>query len=121
MQNYRPRDKICIFGGRITHNIVVGITALIAALTYRFLAWRLHRQSSSWLHTQGETSGPCVPCRLDLSVNFAQIGLLPKDNPEQVPLAYKLFKRTDATSIQLAAGFKETFCRDVKIEFVGVW
>ena len=36
-------------------------------------------------------------------------------------MAYKLFKRTDAESIELAAGFKQTFCRDVKIEFVGVW
>ena len=51
----------------------------------------------------------------------AQIGLLPRDNPEQVPFAYKLYKQTDAESLALAAGFKQTFCRDVKIEFVGVW
>ena len=59
-----------------------------------------------------------LPC---LTRSWFQIGLLPKDNPEQVPMAYKLFKQTDATSVQLAAGFKQTFCRDVKIEFVGVW
>ncbi|KAF7792614.1 hypothetical protein EIP86_003711 [Pleurotus ostreatoroseus] len=57
----------------------------------------------------------------DEQLCYYQIGLLPKDNPEQVPMAYKLYKRTDADSIQLAAGFKQTFCRDVKIEFVGVW
>ncbi|PCH40124.1 hypothetical protein WOLCODRAFT_98323 [Wolfiporia cocos MD-104 SS10] len=50
-----------------------------------------------------------------------KIGLLPRDNPEQIPFAYKLYKRTDADSVELAAGFKQTFCRDVQIEFVGVW
>ncbi|KAI0699326.1 hypothetical protein C8T65DRAFT_659921 [Cerioporus squamosus] len=50
-----------------------------------------------------------------------KIGLLPRDNPEQVPFAYKLYKKTDADSLALAAGFKQTFCRDVLIEFVGVW
>lgn len=50
-----------------------------------------------------------------------QIGLLPKDNPEQVPLAYKLYQNNSKDSRALAAGFKETFCRSVTIEFVGVW
>ncbi|THH01914.1 hypothetical protein EW026_g871 [Hermanssonia centrifuga] len=52
---------------------------------------------------------------------ITQIGLLPKDNPEQVPLAYKMYKSTGDQNVSLAAGFKQTFCRDVKIEFVGVW
>ena len=50
-----------------------------------------------------------------------QIGLLPKDNPEQVPLAYKLYQDNSANSRNLAAGFKQTFCRSVTIDFVGVW
>jgi len=50
-----------------------------------------------------------------------KIGLLPKDNPEQLPLAYRLYNREDEEGIELAAGFKHTFCRDVMIEFVGVW
>ncbi|THH30036.1 hypothetical protein EUX98_g4147 [Antrodiella citrinella] len=50
-----------------------------------------------------------------------KIGLLPKDNPEQVPFAYKLYTQTDKTSLKLAHGFKQTFCRAVEIEFVGVW
>ncbi|KAI1793368.1 hypothetical protein LXA43DRAFT_972022 [Ganoderma leucocontextum] len=50
-----------------------------------------------------------------------KIGLLPRDNPEQIPFAYKLYKSTDANNVALAAGFKQTFCRDVQIEFVGVW
>ncbi|KAJ3524701.1 hypothetical protein NM688_g8517 [Phlebia brevispora] len=80
MQNWRPNDKICIFGFSR------------GAYTARAVAGFVHK-----------------------------IGLLPKDNPEQIPMAMKLYKRTDAESIQLAAGFKQTFCRDVKIDFVGVW
>ncbi|KAI0632336.1 hypothetical protein C8Q77DRAFT_1125094 [Trametes polyzona] len=50
-----------------------------------------------------------------------KIGLLPRDNPEQIPFAYKLYTKTDQDSLALAAGFKQTFCRTVEIEFVGVW
>ncbi|KAH9922868.1 uncharacterized protein BXZ73DRAFT_51265 [Epithele typhae] len=50
-----------------------------------------------------------------------KIGLLPKDNLEQIPFAYNLYKKTDEASISLAAGFKQSFCREVQIEFVGVW
>ncbi|KAH9891558.1 hypothetical protein C8Q73DRAFT_650292 [Cubamyces lactineus] len=50
-----------------------------------------------------------------------KIGLLPRDNTEQIPFAYKLYKQTDKGSLELAAGFKQTFCRSVEIEFVGVW
>jgi len=50
-----------------------------------------------------------------------KIGLLPKDNPEQIPFAYKLYTKTDKASLTIAAGFKQTFCRTVEIEFVGVW
>ncbi|EKM49551.1 uncharacterized protein PHACADRAFT_265089 [Phanerochaete carnosa HHB-10118-sp] len=80
MQNYRPGDKICIFGFSR------------GAYTARALAGMLHK-----------------------------IGLLPKDNPEQLPLAYKLFKNCDKNHRELAAGFKRTFCRSVMVEFIGVW
>ncbi|KAI9573688.1 hypothetical protein HD554DRAFT_919791 [Boletus coccyginus] len=50
-----------------------------------------------------------------------KVGLLPKDNLQQVNFAYKKYKRTDKEGIKLAAGFKRTFSRDVKVEFVGVW
>ncbi|KAH9065589.1 hypothetical protein EDB87DRAFT_1739788 [Lactarius vividus] len=48
-----------------------------------------------------------------------KVGLLSKDNIEQIPFAYKLYKADDNTD--LAQGFKTTFCREVPIEFVGVW
>jgi len=52
---------------------------------------------------------------------MTQIGLLSKGNDEEVPFAYELYKRQDEEGIELAAGFKETYCRDVKIDFIGVW
>ncbi|KII90919.1 hypothetical protein PLICRDRAFT_107215 [Plicaturopsis crispa FD-325 SS-3] len=50
-----------------------------------------------------------------------KVGLLPRDNQQQIAFAYKLFKSTSSNSDELAAGFKETFCQSVQIEFVGVW
>jgi uncharacterized protein (DUF2235 family) len=48
-------------------------------------------------------------------------GLLPRGNQAQVPFAYKLYKREDEEGVKLCAGFKQTYCQDVKIEFLGVW
>ncbi|KAF9560892.1 hypothetical protein CPC08DRAFT_459719 [Agrocybe pediades] len=50
-----------------------------------------------------------------------KIGLLSKDNQSQVTFAYKMYKRTDAEGLQLCAGFKETYCQSVTVEFLGVW
>ncbi|EIN07594.1 hypothetical protein PUNSTDRAFT_103627 [Punctularia strigosozonata HHB-11173 SS5] len=50
-----------------------------------------------------------------------KIGLLPKDNLEQLSFAYKIYTKTDQASMDLAAGFKRTFCRNVQVNFVGVW
>jgi hypothetical protein len=50
-----------------------------------------------------------------------KVGLLSKDNVEQVPFAYKLYKTTGSSNDILARGFKKTFCRIVPIDFVGVW
>lgn len=48
-------------------------------------------------------------------------GLLPRDNEQQIPFAYKLYKRSDKVGLELCAGFKQTFCQEVKVEFLGVW
>ncbi|KAF8955953.1 hypothetical protein BDZ97DRAFT_1764234 [Flammula alnicola] len=50
-----------------------------------------------------------------------KVGLLPRDNEAQVPFAYRMYKRTDAAGLQLCAGFKQTYCQSVNIEFMGVW
>ncbi|KAG7088031.1 hypothetical protein E1B28_012067 [Marasmius oreades] len=80
MQNYKPRDKICMFGFSR------------GAYTARALGGMLFK-----------------------------IGLLPRDNYEQIPFAYKLYKRTDKEGVELAAGFKDTYCTTVTVEFIGVW
>ncbi|KAF7987009.1 hypothetical protein HWV62_101 [Athelia sp. TMB] len=92
MQNYLEGDKICIFGFSR------------GAYTARALAGMLHKIKFS---------------RVDLLA--LQVGLLGRDNPEQVPFAYKVYKRTDADGEILAAGFKQTFARDVMVEFLGVF
>ncbi|KAF8323165.1 hypothetical protein DL93DRAFT_2162355 [Clavulina sp. PMI_390] len=46
----------------------------------------------------------------------ALIGLLPKSMPEQVEFAYRIFKSGKAT-----ATYKRSFCRPVRIEFLGVF
>lgn len=48
-----------------------------------------------------------------------KVGLLSKDNTEQIPFAYKLYKSDNNAA--LAQGFKMCFSRVVPIEFVGVW
>jgi uncharacterized protein (DUF2235 family) len=50
-----------------------------------------------------------------------QVGLLSKDNTEQISFAYKLYKSSSSSDDALAKGFKETFCRPVPIDFLGVW
>jgi uncharacterized protein (DUF2235 family) len=50
-----------------------------------------------------------------------KVGLLPANNWEQVPFAYRLYKRTTDNAWKASLEFKKTFAADVQIEFVGVW
>ncbi|KAK0221275.1 hypothetical protein IW262DRAFT_1296008 [Armillaria fumosa] len=50
-----------------------------------------------------------------------KVGLLPPDNRQQVPFAYKMYTRKDEIGWCQSMAFKEAFCIDVPIEFVGVW
>ena len=50
-----------------------------------------------------------------------QVGLLSKDNFEQVAFAYKLYKSSSPRANRLAIRFKRSFSREVPIEFLGVW
>ena len=50
-----------------------------------------------------------------------KVGLLPADNRQQVPFAYKMYTRTDRIGWEQSTAFKEAFSVDVKIEFLGVW
>ncbi|KAG2066291.1 hypothetical protein BDR04DRAFT_1106848 [Suillus decipiens] len=50
-----------------------------------------------------------------------RVGLLPKSDDQQISFAYNAYRQTGTQADMLAAGFKQTFSRDVKVEFVGVW
>lgn len=50
-----------------------------------------------------------------------KVGLLPKDNHQQVPFAYKMYTRTDDVGWKQSNAFKRAFSMDVDIDFIGVW
>ncbi|KAF8962960.1 hypothetical protein BDZ97DRAFT_1920087 [Flammula alnicola] len=50
-----------------------------------------------------------------------KVGLLPAGNFQQVPFAYKMYKRADNIGWEQSNEFKKAFSVDVPIEFVGVW
>ena len=50
-----------------------------------------------------------------------KVGLLPADNHEQIPFAYRMWTLTDAAGLELANEFKKAFSVEVEIEFIGVW
>ncbi|KAJ6585425.1 hypothetical protein B0H19DRAFT_1109618 [Mycena capillaripes] len=50
-----------------------------------------------------------------------KVGLLPRDNQEQIPFAFKMYQKTSAAGIKMAAGYKQTFCQTVQVEFLGIW
>ena len=52
---------------------------------------------------------------------LTKVGLLPRDNIEQVPFAYKMYSRTDELGWKQSTAFKKAFSVDVTIEFIGVW
>ena len=63
------------------------------------------------------------PTEIHISYVFTlhQVGLLPADNLQQVPFAYKMYTTTDRTGWEQSNAFKRTFSIDVDIEFIGVW
>ncbi|KAF9076901.1 hypothetical protein BDP27DRAFT_1312791 [Rhodocollybia butyracea] len=51
-----------------------------------------------------------------------KVGLLPAGNFQQVPFAYRVYLRKEKDEPEASSKrFKEAFCRDVKIQFLGVW
>lgn len=61
-----------------------------------------------------------------------RVGLLPMNNTELIPFAYKIFKdsakenhimKTDPTNPKgyLSRNFRHVFSRRVDVEFVGIW
>ncbi|KAF9078518.1 hypothetical protein BDP27DRAFT_1309702 [Rhodocollybia butyracea] len=50
-----------------------------------------------------------------------KVGLLTADNFQQVPFAYKMYLKKSQRGFKQSSAFKQAFCRDVTIEFLGVW
>jgi len=50
-----------------------------------------------------------------------KVGLLAPSNYQQVPFAYKMFKRTDEIGWKQSDAFKKAFSVEVEIHFLGVW
>lgn len=50
-----------------------------------------------------------------------KVGLLPADNFQQVPFAYKMYTRDDVVGWQQSTAFRQAFSVKVDIEFIGVW
>jgi uncharacterized protein (DUF2235 family) len=48
-----------------------------------------------------------------------KVGLLSQGNEELIPFAWAAYNATD--NREVSAGFKQTFCRDVGIHFLGLW
>ncbi|KAL9091130.1 MAG: hypothetical protein Q9159_001547 [Coniocarpon cinnabarinum] len=50
-----------------------------------------------------------------------KVGLLPAGNGSQVNFAYNFYKDDTPEGWKMSAEFKDTFCTDVSVYFVGVW
>jgi uncharacterized protein (DUF2235 family) len=50
-----------------------------------------------------------------------KVGLLAPGNDAQIPFAYQFYKNETPDGWKLSAEFKQTFCTDVNVYFVGVW
>lgn len=50
-----------------------------------------------------------------------KVGLLPADNRQQIPYAWRMYKDTSKKGWNLSRQFKDNFCTDVNVEFIGVF
>lgn len=50
-----------------------------------------------------------------------KVGLLPAGNDAQISFAYNFYKDDTPEGWKMSAEFKQTFCTDVSVYFVGVW
>jgi len=50
-----------------------------------------------------------------------KVGLLPADNKQQIPYAWRMYKDTSKKGWDLSRQFKDNFCSDVNIDFIGVF
>jgi uncharacterized protein (DUF2235 family) len=119
MQNYVVGDTVCLFGmsgsdggpmkgGSFISILLLGFSR--GAYIARALAGMLYKVCHIMYRSL------IVPTRLAV-----QVGLLSEDNTEQIAFAYNLYESNKKSDEDLVPGFRETFCRPVPIDFVGVW
>ena len=50
-----------------------------------------------------------------------KVGLLPKDNHQQISFAWKMYQKISKTGWDESNAFRKSFSIEVLIEFLGVW
>jgi uncharacterized protein (DUF2235 family) len=123
MQNYNVGDRVCLFGSSGPDGVSGARQLTGCDFLARVLSWRIYCPSPCGNVVQGIIRYRIYVLRLSLTPTrlAMQVGLLSRDNTDQIPFAYKLYKSSSSSDDSLARGFKETFCRPVPIDFVGVW
>jgi len=104
------RSSLLLSDNRLT--TVVGIRIFPGSLYSPKVGVSLSKEASDTNRTHGQSS---------LAGMIHKVGLLPPDNRQQVPFAYKMYTRTDTTGWDQSNAFKQAFSLNVKIEFLGVW
>ncbi|KAH9080200.1 hypothetical protein EDB83DRAFT_954189 [Lactarius deliciosus] len=111
IQNYHEGDSVCIFG------LFLRIEDSISRKVHRIILWGVHSSRA-----RRDAALHKVNCLLTVAYRpREQVGLLSKDNHEQVSFAYKLYKFSSHKNSKLAIRFKKAYSREVPIEFLGVW
>ncbi|KAI9465065.1 hypothetical protein BJY52DRAFT_762429 [Lactarius psammicola] len=131
-----PKSQLCYYQARIGTYFQPGVVSPLFRFAARTLdemfAWYLseHIMDGYKFLMQNYHEGDSV-CIFGFSRGaytaralagmLHKVGLLSKDNHEQVSFAYKLYKSSSHKNNKLAVRFKKAFSREVPIEFLGVW
>ena len=121
MQNYNVGDRVFLLVSSGPDGGSDGRQLTDCDFVARIFSWRIHRPNAGWDVAQDTRDHIYVP-HLSLTPTrlTMQVGLLSKDNTEQIPFVYKSTSPVVPVMKLFAQGFNETFCRPVPIEFVGV-
>lgn len=116
MDNWRERGQDCIVYERHSPNALRTPDIMYCAVGFSRGAY-----STSDLCSFTLTLTSSHVAARALAGMLEKIGLLPRGNIDELQLAFKLYARQDAESVRLASNYKAQWCRQVSVEFVGVW
>ncbi|KAG6829309.1 hypothetical protein H0H92_004987 [Tricholoma furcatifolium] len=109
-------------GTYISPKVATPFTSKISKILDQMVAWNLDAHLMSMIASIAN-----VPQRLIALLQVATsslcktVGLLPRDNHQQVPFAYKMYTRASDQGWEQSNAFKLAFSIPVKIDFLGVW